>query len=73
MSGMKGVATDIEIHAKELAKTHAKLNQIIAGETGKPVEQVAKDTDRDHWLDAGEAKDYGLISTVINKREDLVK
>jgi ATP-dependent Clp protease, protease subunit len=71
MSGMKGVATDIEIHAKELAKTHAKLNQIIADETGTPVDQVAKDTDRDHWLDANEAKEYGLISSVINGRGDL--
>jgi ATP-dependent Clp protease, protease subunit len=73
MSGMKGVATDIEIHAKELAKTHTKLNQIIAEETGKPVDQVAKDTDRDHWLDAEEAKEYGLISMVVSKREELVK
>lgn len=73
MSGMKGVATDIEIHAKELAKTHAKLNQIIADETGKPVDQVAKDTDRDHWLDAEEAKEYGLISAVINRRDELSK
>jgi ATP-dependent Clp protease, protease subunit len=73
MSGMKGVATDIEIHAKELAKTHTKLNEIIAGETGKPIEQVAKDTDRDYWLSAPEAVEYGLISKVINGRTDLVK
>lgn len=71
MSGMKGVATDIEIHAKELAKTRAKLNDIIAEETGKPVEQVAKDTDRDYWLDADAAKEYGLVSKVVSKREDL--
>jgi ATP-dependent Clp protease protease subunit len=73
MSGMKGVATEIEIHAKELAKTHAKLNEIIAQETGKSLDQVAKDTDRDHWLDASEAKDYGLISAVISRRDELVK
>ena len=73
MSGMKGVATDIEIHAKELAKTHAKLNKIIADETGTPVEQVEKDTDRDHWLDAEEAKAYGLISNVIKTREEIIK
>jgi ATP-dependent Clp protease, protease subunit len=73
MSGMKGVATDIEIHAKELAKTHTKLNEIIAGETGKPIEQVAKDTDRDYWLSAPESVEYGLISKVINGRTDLVK
>lgn len=71
MSGMKGVATDIEIHAKELAKTRAKLNDIIAHETGKPVEQVAKDTDRDYWLDAQAATEYGLVSGVISTREEL--
>lgn len=70
-SGMKGVATDIEIHAAELAKTRAKLNDIIAKETGKPVEQVAKDTDRDYWLNAEESVEYGLISKVITKRSEL--
>lgn len=70
-SGMKGVATDIEIHAAELAKTRAKLNEIIASETGKPVEQVAKDTDRDYWLNAEESVSYGLISKVITKRSEL--
>lgn len=70
-SGMKGVATDIEIHAAELAKTRAKLNEIISKETGKPVDQVAKDTDRDYWLNAEEAEKYGLISKVITKRADL--
>lgn len=73
MSGMKGVATDIEIHAKELAKTRAKLNDIIAEETGTPVEQVAKDTDRDYWLDAEAAKNYGLISRIVATRSDLDK
>ena len=73
MSGMKGVATDIEIHAKELAKTHAKLNRIIAEETGTSEEQVAKDTDRDHWLDADEATQYGLISRVVKTRAEIVK
>ena len=64
MSGMKGVATDIEI---------AKLNRIIAEETGTSEEQVAKDTDRDHWLDADEAEQYGLISRVVKTREEIVK
>ncbi|MBQ9238637.1 MAG: ATP-dependent Clp protease proteolytic subunit [Treponema sp.] len=71
MSGMKGVATDIEIHAKELSKTRSKINEIIATETGIPVEQVAKDTDRDYWLDADAAVSYGLISTVIRSRADV--
>lgn len=71
MSGMKGVATDIEIHAKELAKTHSKLNRIIAEETGTDEAQVAKDTDRDHWLDADEAKAYGLVSAILKTRDEL--
>ena len=71
LSGIKGVATDIEIHAQELEKTKAKINDLIAQETGKPLEQVAKDTDRDHWLSATEAMEYGLISKVVSKREEL--
>lgn len=71
LSGIKGVATDIEIHAQELEKTKAKINDLIAQETGKPLEQVAKDTDRDYWLSATEALEYGLISKVVSKREDL--
>jgi len=70
-SGMKGVATDIEIHANEIAKTKAKLNKIIADETGTDLEKVAHDTDRDYWLDADESVAYGLISKVISKRSDL--
>lgn len=72
-SGMKGVATDIEIHAKEMEKTKAILNQIIADQTGKSVEQVAKDTERDYWLDAKEAIEYGLVSKIVTKHEDLEK
>ncbi|MBP3416739.1 MAG: ATP-dependent Clp protease proteolytic subunit [Spirochaetaceae bacterium] len=71
LSGMKGVATDIEIHAQELEKTKAKINQLIAQETGKPLEVVARDTDRDYWLSAAEATDYGLISKVVSCRDDL--
>ena len=71
MSGIKGVATDIEIHAQELAKTRAKLNKIISDETGKDLEQVTKDTDRDYWLNAEEAVNYGLVSRIVNKRSDL--
>jgi ATP-dependent Clp protease protease subunit len=70
-SGMKGVATDIEIHAAELAKTRTKINEIIAEQTGTPLEKVAKDTDRDYWLNAEESVQYGLISRVIEKRADL--
>ena len=73
LSGIKGVATDIEIHAQELEKIKAKINQVIAQETGKPLDQVAKDTDRDYWLSATEALDYGLVSTVVSRRDELEK
>ena len=73
LSGIKGVATDIEIHAKEIEKIRAKINALIAEETGKDVADVAKDTDRDYWLSADEAADYGLILNVIKYRSDLPK
>lgn len=71
LSRMQGVATDIEIHAAEMAKTKAKLNKIISEETGTALEKVTEDTDRDYWLDAEESVKYGLISRVISKRSDL--
>jgi ATP-dependent Clp protease protease subunit len=71
LSGMRGVATDIEIHARELEKTKAKLNLLIAEETGKDLAQVEKDTDRDYWLNAAESLEYGLISRVVSNRMEL--
>lgn len=73
LAEMQGVATDLEIQAVEMAKTRALINQIISDETGKAVEQVTKDTERDYWLTADEAKKYGLISKVIATREELEK
>ena len=71
MSGMQGVTTEIEIHAQELEKMRVKINEMIAAETGKSVDDVAKDTDRDYWLDAEEAKKYGLISKICKTRKDI--
>ncbi len=71
LSEMKGNATDIEIHALQLEKIKARLNEIIAQATGKSVEEVAKDTDRDHWLDAQQAVSYGLISRIITSKTDI--
>ena len=71
LSGIRGVATDIEIHARELEKLRAKINSLIANETGNPVEQVEKDTDRDYWMSAQEAVKYGLISKVITNRGEM--
>ena len=72
LSGVRGVATEIEIHAKEIEKTRQKINALIAQETGKSLQQVEKDTDRDYWMSAEEAKKYGLISKIISKRDQLV-
>lgn len=71
MSGMRGVATDIEIHAKEIEKTKGKIIELISNETGKSIEQVKKDTDRDYWLNARESKAYGLISNIITERSQI--
>ncbi|GHT64815.1 ATP-dependent Clp protease proteolytic subunit 2 [Spirochaetia bacterium] len=71
LSGIRGVATDIEIHARELEKLRAKINRLIADETGAPFDQVEKDTDRDYWMNAEEAAKYGLISKIITRRSEL--
>jgi ATP-dependent Clp protease protease subunit len=71
LSGIRGVATDIEIHAKELEKLREKINRLIADETGNPHGQVEKDTDRDYWMNAAEAVNYGLISKVITNRSEM--
>ena len=71
LSGIRGVATEIEIHAKEIEKTRQKINALIAKETGKSFAQVEKDTDRDYWMSAEEALDYGLISKIISNRSQL--
>lgn len=65
--GARGQATDIRIHAENILRTKAKLNQILAENTGKPVEEVERDTERDNFMSAEEAKAYGLIDAVITK------
>jgi ATP-dependent Clp protease protease subunit len=59
----------MKITTDHILKTRHKINEILARETGKPIEQLEKDTDRDNWLSAEEAKEYGLIDTVITNRE----
>ena len=71
LSGVRGVATEIEIHAKEIEKTRQKINALISQETGKSMNQVEKDTDRDYWMSAEEALEYGLISKIISNRNEL--
>jgi ATP-dependent Clp protease protease subunit len=71
LSGIRGVATDIEIHARELEKLREKINRLIAAETGAEFSQVEKDTDRDYWMNAEEAVKYGLISRIVVNRSEL--
>ena len=66
--GASGQATDIEIHAREIIKTREQLNKIYAERTGQPVEKIARDMERDYWLTANEAQEYGLVDQVISKR-----
>ncbi|MBA43452.1 MAG: ATP-dependent Clp endopeptidase, proteolytic subunit ClpP [Magnetococcales bacterium] len=68
LGGYQGQATDIEIHAKEILKMRERLNQIISDATGKSLKDVEKDTDRDYFMSAEEAKKYGLVDTVLTKR-----
>lgn len=71
LSGIKGVATEIEIHAQELEKMRVRINELISSETGQSIEKVSADTDRDFWMSASEAKEYGLVSRVISSRNEL--
>ena len=66
--GAQGQATDIEIQAREIIKTREQLNRIYADRTGQPVERIAADMERDYWMNPAEAKEYGLIDQVLEKR-----
>lgn len=68
LGGAQGQATEIEIHAREILKTRARLNKILSERTGQPLEKIERDTDRDHFLTAQEAAEYGIIDKVIDKR-----
>ena len=68
LGGYQGQATDIEIHTKEILKIRDTLNRILAEHTGQDLDTIAKDTDRDNFMDPHQAKEYGLIATVLDKR-----
>jgi ATP-dependent Clp protease protease subunit len=68
LGGTQGQATEIEIHAREILKTREQLNRILADNTGQPLEKIQRDTERDYYLSADEAKEYGLVDQVIAKR-----
>ena len=68
MGGMQGQATDMKIHAARILRMREKLNQIMSERTGQPIEVIQRDTERDHFLSAQQAVEYGLIDKVIDKR-----
>ncbi|OIO01316.1 MAG: ATP-dependent Clp endopeptidase, proteolytic subunit ClpP [Desulfovibrionaceae bacterium CG1_02_65_16] len=73
LGGAQGQASDIGIQAREILRLREELNGILAGHTGQSVERIEKDTDRDYFMTAQEAKDYGIIDTIMVKRGDAEK
>jgi ATP-dependent Clp protease, protease subunit len=71
LGGFQGQAADMEIHAREMLGTRDRLNKILAKHTGQSVEKIRKDTDRDNFMDSGEAIGYGLIDRVLEKRGEI--
>lgn len=69
--GSRGDATDIAIQAQEIVKMRARINQLIASETGQPLERVAQDTDRDYWMSAKEAIDYGIVGKIVKSVTEI--
>ena len=68
LGGTRGQATDIKIHADHILRTRAKLNSLLAAHTGRAIEEIERDTERDNFLTADEAVEYGLIDKVITKK-----
>lgn len=71
LGGYQGQISDVAIHAKEMLRTKQRLNEILAAHTGRPLRRVARDTDRDYFMTAKEAREYGLIDRVLASRADL--
>ncbi len=69
MGGFQGQATDIDIHAKEILRLREELNKILANHTGQPIDKIRKDTERDFFMTGGEAKSYGIIDNIVEKRK----
>lgn len=69
--GSRGDATDIKIQMEEILKTKRRINEIIAKETGQPLERVEKDTDRDYWMSAEEAIDYGIVHRIVSSIDEI--
>lgn len=73
LGGIQGQATDIEIHAKEILRIRQEINEILARHTGQPIERIARDTERDFFLKAQDALEYGVVDSIITKREEAAK
>ncbi len=73
LGGVEGQATDIEIHAKEILRVREEINRILARHTGQSLERISKDTERDFFLTAKDALEYGVIDAIITKREEAAK
>jgi ATP-dependent Clp protease protease subunit len=73
MGGFQGQASDIEIHAKEILFTKQRLNEMMAKHTGQPIERIERDSDRDNFLSAKDAKEYGIIDKVLESRAEIAK
>jgi ATP-dependent Clp protease, protease subunit len=69
--GFGGTAADVEIHAREILKTRARINQVIAERTGQSLERVQRDTNRDFWMDAEESREYGIVGRIITSMSEL--
>ena len=71
MGGARGQASDINIQAQEILKLRHKMNEILASHTGRPLDQIARDTERDYYLGADEAQEYGIVDAVASQRADV--
>lgn len=69
--GVGGMASDVEIQAREILRMRERLNKILAAATGQPVEKIEKDVNRDYWMLADEAKDYGLVGRIVSSQREL--
>jgi ATP-dependent Clp protease protease subunit len=71
LGGMIGTATDLAIEAKEIVKMKRRINETIAKQTGQTLEKIEKDTDRNYWMSAGEAKKYGIVGKIISSEDEI--
>ncbi len=73
LGGFQGQATDIDIHAKEILRTRDRMNELMSKHTGHPIDKVKHDTERDYFMSAGEAKEYGVIDEILVKKKEEKK